>query len=159
MAQVMYQYYESGLNRNRGVINLKDDTIKLALVTSSYTPDLDTDTIWGDVSTNEVASGDGYTTGGETLANLSLTRSGALTTFDADDVTWTSLTKTFRYGVLYIAGTKTDPEGGSDIVNPLYAYILFDDTPADITVSGTDYTVQWSSSGISVFGPEDDICT
>ena len=159
MAQVMYQYYEAALNRNRGVINLKTDTIKLALVASTYTPDLDAHTIWGDVSANEVASGDGYTTGGETLASVTLTRSGALVTFDAADITWSNLTKTFRYGVLYISGTKSDPEGGTDIVNPLYAYILWDDTPADITVTGTDWTAQWSTSGITVFGPKADICT
>ena len=159
MAQVMYQYYEAALNRNRGVINLKTDTIKLALVASTYTPDLDAHTIWGDVSANEVATGDGYTTGGATLSSVTLTRSGALITFDAADITWSNLTKTFRYGVLYIVGTKTDPEGGADIVNPLYAYVLWDDTPADITVTGTDWTAQWSALGISVFGPKADICT
>lgn len=220
MAQVMYQYYESGLNRNRGVIDLKRDTIKLALVASTYVPSLNLHTVWKvttawqastayslgdrvvpstaagyhylcttagtshadteptwdtteggttsdgtvtwttivDVGYHEVASGDGYTTGGTALASQTLTRSSWETTFDAADVTFAALTKTFRYGILYINDTKTDPEGGSDIVNPLYAYILFDDTPADIVVSGTDYTVQWSSNGISVFGPAADIC-
>jgi len=157
--QVMYQYYESGLNRNRGVIDLKRDTIRLALLTSAYTPDLDGDTVWADVSTHEVAAGDGYTADGEELAGATLTRDGAITTFDANDVTFSALTKTFRYGVLYVDDIKDDPEGGEDIVKPLYAYILFDDTPADITVSGTDYVVQWSSNGISKFGPESVICT
>jgi len=153
MAQVMYQYYEAGLHRNQGVINLYSDTIKLALVTSSYTPDLDNDTVWADVSANEVANGDGYATGGATLANKTLARSTWKTTFDADDVVWSALTKTFRYGVLYIDGTKSDPQGGPNIVNPLLAYILFDDTPADISVSGVDYTVQWSTLGVINFGP------
>ena len=157
--QVIYQYYEAGLNRNRGVINLKEDTIKLALVASTYTPDLDAHTIWGDVSANEVADGDGYTAGGEALTGVTLTRVGAITTFGADNVTWIELTKTFRYGVLYVDATKADPEGGADIVNPLYAYVLFDDTPADIEVSGTDWVVQWSSAGISKFGPKSEICT
>jgi hypothetical protein len=153
MAQVIYQYYSSGLNRNQGVINLYSDTLKLALVTSAYTPDLDAHTVWGDVSTHEVADGDGYATGGATLASKTLTRSTWKTTFDAADVTFSALTKTFRYGVIYKVGTVTDPQGGTDIVNPLYAYVLFDDTPADIAVSGTDYVVQWSSLGISQFGP------
>jgi hypothetical protein len=152
MAQVMYQYYEAGLNRNRGVINLATDTIRLALVASAYTPDLDTDTVWADVSTHEVADGNGYTTGGTALTGQTLTRADWLTTFDANDVTFTALTKTFRYGVLYIDGTKTF--GGADIVNPLFAYILFDDTPADVTVAGVDYVVNWSSLGIAQFGPE-----
>jgi len=159
MAQVMYQYYESALNRNRGVIDLKRDTLKLALLESTYTPDLDDDKVWGDVSAHEVEEGAGYIAGGEELTGKTLTRSGALVTFDANNVTFTALTKTFRYGVVYSEETKDDPEGGADIVMPLYAYILFDDTPADITVAGTDYTVQWSSNGISVFGPMADICT
>ena len=49
--------------------------------------------------------------------------------------------------------TKTDPEGGPDIVKPVIAYVLFDDTPADIVVTATDYVVQWSSLGIAAFGP------
>lgn len=153
MAQVLYQYYSSGLHRNQGVINLYSDTLKLALVDSGYTPDLDAHTIWGDVSANEVATGSGYTTGGSEILSKTLTRSTWKTTFDAADLTFAALTKTFRYGVIYKVGTVTDPQGGADIVNPLYAYILFDDTPADITVSGTDYVVQWSSLGISAFGP------
>jgi hypothetical protein len=152
MAQVMYQYYEAGLNRNRGVINLATDTIRLALVASTYTPDLDVDTVWADVSANEVADGDGYTTGGTALTGQTLTRADWLTTFDANDVTFTALTKTFRYGVLYVDATKTF--GGVDIVKPLFAYVLFDDTPADVVVAGVDYVVNWSSLGIAQFGPE-----
>lgn len=42
------------------------DTIKIALLTSSYTPNLDTHDFFDDI-TNEVANGNGYTTGGATL--------------------------------------------------------------------------------------------
>lgn len=153
MAQVMYGYYSSGLYMAEGVINLYSDTIKLALVTSDYTPDLDADTVWGDVSANEVADGDGYTAGGAILASKTLTRATWKTIWDAADITWASLNKTFRYGVLYKVGTVPDPQGGANIVNPLIAYILFDDTPADIEVAGIDYVVQWSSLGIRAFGP------
>lgn len=157
--QVIFQYHEAGLNRNRGVINLATDSFKLALLDSAYTPDLGNDKVWADVSGHEVAVGDGYTAGGEALTGVTLTRVGAITTFSADDVTWIELTKTFRYGVLYVDATKADPGGGGDIVKPLYAYVLFDDTPADIEVSGTDWVVQWSSAGISKFGPKAEICT
>jgi len=153
MAQVMHQYYEAGLNRNRGVINLLTDTFRLALVDSGYVPDLDADAVWGDVSAHEVADGDGYTTGGALLTGKTLTRSTWKTTFDANDITFTALTKTFRYGVIYVDATKTHPGGGADIVKPLFAYVLFDDTPADVSAAGVDYLVQWSSLGIAVFGP------
>jgi hypothetical protein len=123
-----------------GTLDLDSNTINLALVTSSYTPAL-THTIWANVSANEVATGDGYTTGGETITQ-SVTRSTGTTKFDAADVTWTALTKTFRYGVLYAVGTL------NTIVNPLIGYTLFDTTPADITVNGVDWTVQWNANGI-----------
>jgi hypothetical protein len=156
MAQVMYQYYEAGLNRNRGVINLATDTFRLALVSSAYVPDLNAHTVWADVSAHEVADGDGYSTGGSLLAGVTLTRSGWKTTFDANDITFAGLTKTFRFGVLYVVGTKSRPGGGADIVNPLLAYILFDDTPADVEAAGIDYLVQWSSLGIAAFGPAEE---
>jgi hypothetical protein len=153
MSQTMQQYYEAGLNRNRGIINLATDTLRLALLDSGYTPDLDAHKVWADVSAHEVADGDGYTAGGAALSGQTLTRADWKTTFDAFDVTWSALTKTFRYGVLYVDATKADPGGGPDIVKPLYALVLFDDTPADVEVSGIDYVVQWSSLGISQFGP------
>jgi hypothetical protein len=153
MAQVMYQYYQSGFHRNQGVINLYSDTIKLALVLSTYTPDLDAHKVWADVSAHEVAAGAGYSSGGAILTGKTLTRTTWKTIFDADDVTFTALTKTFRYGVLYVDAIKADPQGGADVVKPLLAYILFDDTPADVVVSGVNYLVQWSSLGIMNFGP------
>lgn len=150
MSQVMFQYYEACLNRNRGVINLATDPFKLALLANTYTPDFDLHTVWADVSAHEIADGDGYTAGGASLAGQTLTRSDWKTTFDANDIIFTNLTKTFRYGVLYVNDTKVF---GGSIVKPLYAYILFDDTPADIVLNGVDYRVQWSSLGISIFGP------
>jgi hypothetical protein len=124
-----------------GTIDLDTDTIKLALVTSSYTKNL-AHTIWGDISTNEVTTGSGYSTGGTALANSDVTYSTTTAKWDADDVTFSSLTKTFRFGVLYKVGTA------NSVVNPLIGIILFDTTPADIAVSGSDYTVTWNVGGI-----------
>lgn len=128
-----------------GTVNLNTDTIKVALVDSGYSFAA-TDDIWGDVSADEVAAGDGYTTGGETLANqaVSLTDSPAKSKFDADDLVWTALTKVFRFGIIYAVKSVGSPA----VVNPLIACILFDTAPADITVSGVDFTIQWNASGI-----------
>ena len=131
-----------------GEISLTDTgKVKLALLTSSYTPSI-THTIWdagtdnaNDPSFNEVAAGNGYTGGGKALGSLSVNA----TRFSAASVVWTGLTKTFRYGVLYLDDTYLT------IVQPLIAYILFDSTPADIVMTGGDFTVQWSGSGIITF--------
>lgn len=126
-----------------GTIDWDTDTIKVALVTSSYTFSA-AHTIFDngaddatDPSFNEVATGDGYTTGGETL-----TASASNTALDAVDVTWSALTKTFRGGIVYKSGTA------NGLVNPLVGYILFDDTPADIVVSGIDFVLVWNASGL-----------
>jgi hypothetical protein len=131
-----------------GEINLNDTgKIMLALVTSEYVFSA-AHTIWdpgtddaADPSHCEVATGTGYTTNGAALASLSVTG----VRFDATDVVWTALTKTFRGAVLYHRATYLT------IVNPLICYILFDDTPADITVGGGDFTVQWHTTGIITF--------
>lgn len=127
------------------LVDLDGVTLKLALVDSGYTFDA-TDQVWADMSGDEVASGDGYTTGGETVANPSLSRSGTTTTLDGDDVTWTALTKTFRRGILYVSGTV------GALTNPVLAAVLYDDTPGDVSVAGVDFVNKWHASGILTVG-------
>lgn len=57
-------------------ISWSSDTIKMALLTSSYTPNLVTHVHYADL-TNEVASGGGYTTGGATLGTMTHTVTAA----------------------------------------------------------------------------------
>ena len=56
-------------------VNLLTDALKYALFTSSYTPNLDTDTLYS-LLTGEV-TGTGYTTGGVTVASPALTQVAA----------------------------------------------------------------------------------
>ncbi|MBK8184829.1 MAG: hypothetical protein IPK63_18880 [Candidatus Competibacteraceae bacterium] len=125
-----------------GGIDLDTDTLKLALVTSSYTPSTAHDE-WADVSANEVATGAGYTTGGETISTPVVTNSN----IDYDDVTWTSLTKTFRYAVCYKSGS------GGGLTNPLLFYILLDSTPSDIVNTGSNYTISWNATDKLFYKP------
>ena len=126
----------------RGGINLSSDTIKIALVTSSYTPSI-SHTAWADASANEVTSGNGYTTGGIALANPVITARKA----DFDDVTWTALTKSFRYAVCYLSATRLT------IVNPLLFYMLLDSTPQDVVSSGSNYKIEWSATNGVFYRP------
>lgn len=154
MAVTITQYYQAGLYRNNGTINLLNAAITMALVTKDYTPDLDLDTLWADVSANEVATGSGYTTGGQVLANLSLARTGPLTTWDADNLTWAALTKTFKYGVIYINDTV------NSVVKPLIAVVDFDDSSslAEVTSGGIDFQFIVGADGLFAFGPDTAIC-
>lgn len=125
-----------------GGIDLDTDTLKIALVSSSYSPSTAHDK-WADVSANEVVNGNGYTTGGATLANPVTTN----TTMGYDDVLWPSLTKTFRYAVCYKLGS------GGGITNPLLFYILLDSTPADIVSSGSNYSIAWNNTDKVFYRP------
>lgn len=125
-----------------GGVDADTDTIKIALVTSSYTPST-AHTQWSDVSSNEVSSGSGYTTGGVTLANPVATNSN----IDFDDPVWTSLTKTFRYGVCYKSGS------GGGLTNPLLFYFLFDTTPADIVNTGSNFSIELNATNKLFYKP------
>jgi hypothetical protein len=79
------------------------------------------------------------------LSGSDVTYSTTTTTWDATNVTFSNLTKSFRFGVLYVDGVV------NSVDSPLIAIILFDTTPADISVSATDFVVAWSASGIMAY--------
>jgi hypothetical protein len=124
-------------------IDFDSDTIKIALCTSSYSPDQDAHDYFDDI-TNEVANGNGYTSGGATLANCSITYTGAtnILKLDADDVTWSNSTITARYAVIYNATP------GTAGTNPLIAYIDFG---ADVSTISGSFVIQFNSDGIITF--------
>jgi len=110
--------------------------IKVALLSSSYTFNAD-HSYWSDVSSYEV-SGTGYTAGGQSLNNKSVTKDNAndKAVFDADDVTWSNSTITARYAVLY----------DNTLINK--DLIACFDFGEDKSSSNGDFTIQWSANGI-----------
>lgn len=73
---------------------------KIALYTSSATLDATTTTYSG--TSNEVANGGGYSTGGKTLTVSQIPTSSGTTAFiDFSDVTWTAATITARGALIY----------------------------------------------------------
>ena len=145
MAVTISKYNKLSELLANGAVDLNAVTIKVALVTSSYTFSAAHDE-WADASTNEVATGDGYTTGGATLGSPTLVEASGTTTFDAADVTWTALTKTFRRAVAYVSGSAFG------LTNPVLFSVLFDDSPADVSVAGIDFKLVWHASGILTLG-------
>ena len=73
-------------------------TFKIALYTSSATLGAST-TAYS--STNEVANGNGYTTGGQNLTSVSPTTSGTTAYVDFADVTWSASTITANGALIY----------------------------------------------------------
>lgn len=117
------------------------DTYKLKLLTAA-TFDA-THTTLSATGGTEVASGNGYTTGGQALTGVAVT---TVTTndakFDADDVTWTASggNLTASCGILYV---------DSDTNDPPVAFIDFDGSKT--ANDGTAFKVIWNASGIFTF--------
>jgi hypothetical protein len=120
-------------------IDLNDGNVKVALCTSSYTPDQDTHDYFNDI-TNELSTGNGYTAGGATVSNPTVTYTGATNVFkfDADDTSWANSTVTARYGVVYYST-------GTASTSPLICYIDFG---ADKTTSNIEFKITWNAAGI-----------
>lgn len=113
-----------------GTIDLDTDTFKVLLTTSTQVLSASGQSVKADL-TQEVANGNGYTSGGVTLTGVTWTRSGGTVTFDSDDPQWTASSGsiTARYCVLYKSGTA------NSITNPLVGYALLDSTPADVVAT------------------------
>jgi hypothetical protein len=127
-----------------GGIDLDTDTFFVALVTSSYTPSAAHDT-WSDISANEVAEANGYTTDGFQITPTWSQTSG-VATFDSNDPTWTASggSITARYAVLVRSDNDTTLENGDLVL----AYCLLDNAPADVVAaSGADFTIVLNANG------------
>jgi hypothetical protein len=131
-------------NLMKGLIDVEDDTIKVALTTEDYTPDQDAHVNFSDV-TNEV-SATGYTAGGQELGTKSLSYATVTNElfFKAGDVKWTVTgSLTARNAVIY-------KDTGLATASPLIAYGIFNDngSPANVTATDGDFNINWDSNGI-----------
>jgi hypothetical protein len=116
------KWYANGLlNVANGGVDLDAATIKLALVTSSYTPSQSADNFRDDLGANEASGGSGYTAGGFTLASVALSLSSLTLNWDAADISQaiTGGPFAFRYGVYYKA------RGGASSADELIGYVDF----------------------------------
>lgn len=120
-------------------VDVLSDNLAVTLHTATYVPNRLTNR-WASDLSNELATGGGYTTGGELLANKSVSAPDAEgdVLVNADDITWPfTASKTFRYAVIKkdtgVAGTS-----------PLLWLIDFE---SDQTVS-VPFTLVWNAAGI-----------
>lgn len=144
MANVVYNSFKAKIMD--GSIDLDNDTIKVALVTSAYTPNADTHIFWDDVTgiTGAEATGTGYTAGGATLggASVSTDTGDNEGVFDASDVTWASSSISANGAVIY-------KDTGTASTSPLICYFDFGTT--ETSASG-NFKIQWNGEGILNLG-------
>jgi len=107
------------------------NTFKIALYTSSATLGASTTAYSG---TNEVANGNGYTTGGATLTNVTPTTSGTTGYTDFADVTWSASTITANGALIY----------NSTNSNKAVVVLAFG---ADKSSTSGDFVIQFPAAG------------
>ena len=141
-----FRWYNKA-NLHLNLSTLTSDTIKVALLTSSYTPNASTHEYYDVHITNEVANAYGYTTGGITLATKTFVESGTpgQYIFSSANPVWTASGGSIvaRYWILYNATPSSN--------KPLLAYghcNYNSGTPIDISADDTyPYTIVLSANG------------
>lgn len=135
MANLLYPAFKRSMGN--GLFNLSADPLKCALLANTYAPDPD-HVVFADVAGHE-ASGEGYTAGGQALADVVWTTVGTACVLDAADPIWTEATVTARYAAVYAAKTV------DSLVDPLVCLLDFG---ADRGVVGGVFTAAFDAAGI-----------
>jgi hypothetical protein len=122
-------------------INWGTDTIKVALCTSTYVPNQDTDEFFSAV-TNELSATGNYTSGGATLAGCAKSYAAASNqeNLTASNLTFSALTPSsaFQIAVVY-------KSTGTASTSPLICWIDFG---AAQNPGGSDFTLTWAATGV-----------
>jgi hypothetical protein len=139
MAQSLYIYNQFLNTIANQEINLDGDDLRVMLVSSSYSPSREAhkykDNVDGEIT------GAGYTTGGETLTNVTYVLNDKIATLKADNPKWTALNiSNIRYAVIYDNTPSTN--------KPLIAYVDFGET---LSLINAELEIVWNSDGIIRF--------
>ena len=139
MAQVFYNYISDFTGGT--IVHLINEDIKLLLVDETYVFDPTTQYNLDDIA--EEVTGTGYTTGGKSLSNKSVTGypDEGLSVYYADDVVWTS-SSIRAYGAIMYQNT------GTPATSKLIAY--FDFGGPKVTTNEA-FSVRWGEEGILKF--------
>ncbi len=126
-------------------VSLLSDTIKVALMKTTYTPSATTDDHFNDIAASEIVA-TGYTSRGFALASKTLVRDDGNTRveFDAADSVFTignGTNDTFDK-VVYLRETPTTASTDANSVLLGWA------TVASTTTNGTQITLQYDAEGI-----------
>jgi hypothetical protein len=127
----------------KATVDFDGATMRGVLVTSSWTPNQDTNATWTSLSANEVANGGGYTTHGKLLTQT-VARSGHVVTFDFDDQSWTSSTITAKYFVVVV---DADVNGALASTDHLIGYLDLNSGGGSVSTTNGTFSVTVNASG------------
>lgn len=134
MANALYGKGKEKLLSSTASVSLDTDTIKAALVSSAYTPNMSTDEFWSTVVANVLGTP-------QTLSSKAIT----LGVFDAADVTFTAVASgsTAKYVAIY-------KDTGLSSSSPLIA-LLDVITGFPYATNGGDILIAWDNGANKIF--------
>ena len=147
MANVICNVFKEHLLKgNHNFSSSGGNTYKIALYTSSKT--VSASAVTGYNTTNEAANstGSGYTAAGNTLTNSGVTGSSSTSTCFADfaDSSWTTVSTTARYALIYQASGGAATAGAATD-----SAVCVLDFGGDFTTSAGTFTVQFPTADTS----------
>lgn len=134
MANALYAKFKESLLSQNPSVDLDTDTIKVALVSSTYTPNTASNQYYSSVS--------GVIGTPATLSGKSVTDG----VFDASDITFTSVTSTATVTQLVLY-----KDTGTASNSPLIALIDSATSGLPVTPNGGDITVSWDNGANKIF--------
>lgn len=139
--QTLYVYNQFLNLISNEEINFNNDEFKVMLVSSAYTPNINSHKYKSDIIGE--STGVGYNAGGLVLNNVKYTVDGNIATFSANNPKWEELDiDNVRYIVLY------DNTPSEDTSKPLLCYIDLGDT---LNILNAELEVIWNINGIIRF--------
>lgn len=133
----VYNSFKERVMEGTFVLDNAGTNVRIALVVG-YTPNYTTHNSYADVVASEFV-GTGYTAKGKLLTTKTVTATGTVGMFDADDVTWTSLAAgsgTPSHAILYLdSGTNSTS----------YLILAWE---LGVPANGGDYKLTFGSTGL-----------
>lgn len=125
------------LSLAKAEVDLDTNTFKAVLLTSSYTPNVASQSILSDISGNIISDSD-YVA--QTLGSVTVTESGGTVTFDSADINFgSSVTITAKYLALYDDTSANDK---------LVVYVDLDTGGGSVSSTSSTFQVTINASGI-----------
>lgn len=138
-------YAQFMLKQNNGnAIDLDTDTIKVMIVTSTYTFS-DAHDFINDASANEV-TGTGYTAGGTAISGVTLALDGAVVEWVHNDIAWAQNAAGFANGRSYIWYKDTGTPSTSPVIMCMTEAADFGNVAGSLTLDGS------ATTGVLNFG-------
>lgn len=136
---LIFNRFKADLPRAVHNLDSAGHTIQVT-IHNGLTVNIDTQALWADVSATEYSTAAGYTAGGKTLANQSVTQDNTndRALLDADNLTWTALGPLTPSTPSHFVMWNTTPTSPLD---PLICTIEIATDP-----NGADFTLSFSTS-------------